>query len=118
MAVDRWLMSPDERFQALVDEFVGDEDVGLPGAAGSRGFGAGALKVHGAIFAMLSHGRLVVKLPRGRVATLIADGTGGPFDAGKGRPMKEWLTVSTDAGDDSWLALAREALVFGRQRGR
>lgn len=58
---------------------------------------------------MLSHGNLVVKLPKSRVDALIADGTGGPYDAGKGSPMKEWLAVSPDA---DWSALAREALAF------
>ncbi len=54
---------------------------------------------------------LVVKLPRGRVDSLIANGSGMPFDAGKGRPMKEWLTVATDDAE-TWLILAREALEF------
>jgi hypothetical protein len=52
-----------------------------------------------------------VKLPHDRVSTLISTGAGAPFDAGKGRPMKEWLTVTAE-DRDSWLALAREALDF------
>jgi hypothetical protein len=65
--------------------------------------------VNGSIFAMLSHGALVVELPTARVAELIADGAGGPFDAGKGRPMRQWLTVADDVART---ALAREALAF------
>lgn len=76
-----------------------------------RGFGSSALSVYGSILAMLSRGRLVVKLPRDRVDALIESWTGGPFDAGKGRPMKEWLTVAVDA-EETWMALAREALDF------
>ena len=80
-------------------------------SARSRRFGSQALKVNGSIFAMVTGGRLVVKLPRDRVDTLVEEATGAPFDSGKGRPMKEWLAVT--AGDDAtWLALAQEALAF------
>ena len=78
----------------------------------ARGFGADALKVNNMIFAMLTRGRLVVKLPRARVGELIASGGGEPFDAGKGRPMKEWVTVAPSASAAKWRALAREALAF------
>jgi hypothetical protein len=103
--------SLDERFERLGAAVAGRPGVTLPGETAGRGFGADALKVSGAIFAMLSRGRLVVKLPGSRVAELIAAGTGLPFDAGKGRPMKEWVAVS-DADDATWLSLAEEALAF------
>ena len=51
------------------------------------------MKVNNRIFATLSGGKLVVKLPEDRVEALIAVGAGAPFDAGKGKPMKEWLAV-------------------------
>jgi hypothetical protein len=110
-------MDPDKRFAALVNEFVGRPDVSVPGEPGHRGFGSSALKVNGSIFAMLSKGQLVVKLPSGRVDTLIGSGIGGPFDAGKGRPMKEWLTVAANDAD-TWVALARESLNFVESRRR
>lgn len=110
-------MDPTKRFAALVEEFAGRPGVSLPGESPQRGFGSDALKVNGSIFAMLSGGRLVVKLPRERVDALIGSSTGGPFDAGKGRPMKEWLTVVTD-DEETWLALAREALDFVGSRRR
>jgi hypothetical protein len=75
-----------------------------------REFGSNALKVNKKIFAMLVRGDLVVKLPAARVSELIASGVGSPFDAGKGKPMKEWLTVS--GSEKKWLAFAREALAF------
>ena len=78
---------------------------------GRRGFGASALQVDGRIFAMLSHGRLVLKLPSERVAALLSTGDGLPFDAGKGRPMKEWVALDGRHGDQ-WLRLAREARAF------
>ena len=63
---------------------------------------------------MIRDGTLVLKLPRDRVAALITSGEGAAFDAGKGRPMKEWVAV--EAGDEAdWLALAEEALAFGQR---
>ena len=62
------------RFEALTAELVG-----LPGVTppeGGRGFGASALKVDGKIFAMVSGGTLVVKLPRTRVDELVERGSG------------------------------------------
>lgn len=104
-------MTPEDRFAALVDEFVRDSGVTPPDQPGERGFGSTALKVNGSIFAMLARGRLVVKLPRARVSTLIGEGVGAPFDAGKTRPMKEWLTIVAD-DDQTWRDLTAEALEF------
>jgi hypothetical protein len=106
---------PEDRFAALVEAFAGEPGVTLPHESGSRGFGSSALKVNSSIFAMLTRGQLIVKLPRERVSASIRAGIGDPFDAGKGTPMKEWLTV---LGDDqkTWLALAREALNFVGRR--
>jgi hypothetical protein len=104
-------MLPEERFNALVEEFAASPGVTVPGEPGRRGFGSSALKVNGSIFAMISGGKLVLKLPHSRVNTLIRTGAGTPFDAGKGHPRKEWLTVTAD-DKESWLALAREALDF------
>ena len=59
------------------------------------------------------HGRLVLKLPRERVAELIATGAGTPFDAGKGKPLAEWLALG-DPDDATLLDLAREAATFVR----
>jgi hypothetical protein len=46
-----------------------------------------------------------------RVDELVATGAGVPFDANKGTPMREWLSLDPDLGLD-WLPLAREALEF------
>lgn len=79
--------------------------------SGPQGFGSGALKVHGSIFAMLRGDRLVLKLPRDRVEDLVTTGAADPFTAGKTRRMKEWATIATD-DESSWQALAREAFDF------
>ncbi|MFE3290983.1 hypothetical protein [Rhodococcus sp. NPDC059234] len=110
-------MGPEERFSALIEHFAGAPGVEVPGAAGSGGFGSSALKVHGSIFAMLSHGRLTVKLPRDRVRSLIEEGVGVAYDAGKGVPMKEWVSVTAE-DDHVWSALGREACDFVGARRR
>jgi hypothetical protein len=80
-----------------------------PGAG--KGFGSGALKVGKKIFAMVSsRSEFVVKLPPARVAELVASGRGKYFDAGRGKPMKEWLVVT--AGESTWIPLAKEAREF------
>ena len=104
-------MSDSAKFEDLVDAFVGVQGVEPPG--GGRGFGAGALKVHGRIFAMCPRGALVVKLPSARVTELVAEGVGTAFEAGKGRPMREWLTVLEDS-PATWRRLAGEAYDFVR----
>ncbi|GAA1323359.1 hypothetical protein [Pseudonocardia xinjiangensis] len=106
-------MQPADRFAALVAELAAEPGVTPPGAERGRGFGSAALKVDGSIFAMLTRERLVVKLPAARVAQLIDVGAGEPFEAGRGRPMREWLTVGAD---HDWPAVAREALAFVSRR--
>jgi TfoX/Sxy family transcriptional regulator of competence genes len=110
-------MDAQERFAALAEKFAALPDVELPGESGRRAFGSEAMKVNGAIFAMVTNDHLVVKLPEERVRGLIGEGSGAPFGAGKGRPMREWVSVTVD-DDETWLALAREALDFVRSRPR
>jgi hypothetical protein len=102
-------------FARLCEEYAATPGVSVPDGAG-RGFGSQALKIDGAIFAMISDGRLVVKLPARRVAELIEYGSGQPFDAGKGRPMKQWVGLHGD--EAACRALVAEALAFGRGRRR
>ena len=101
-----------ELFAALCDEFAGTPGVSVPGIGG-RGFGSSALKINNSIFAMLVGDRLVVKLPRTRVTELIESGVGEPFDAGKGKPMKEWVGLLGDEG--TCRQLVAEALSFVRR---
>lgn len=107
--------SVDARFAELVATMAGRDDVAM--GTGNRGFGSGTLTVGGRIFAMISHGRLVLKLPGARVAELIATGIGTPFDAGKGRPMKEWLALTEAVSGELWQALAGEARAFVARTG-
>ena len=99
-------------FESLCDEYTGVSGVTMP--EGGSGFGSNAIKINKSIFAMLVNDRLVVKLPAGRVADLISSGDGLPFDAGKGKPMKEWVGLVGD--ETACRALVAEALAFGRSR--
>jgi hypothetical protein len=99
-------------FESLCDEYAGMDRVTVPG--GGTGFGSNAIKINKSIFAMLVDDRLVVKLPAVRVAQLISAGDGVPFDAGKGKPMKEWVGLTGD--DDACRELVAEAMTFVGQR--
>jgi hypothetical protein len=102
-----------ERYEDLVDSLMGIDDVTPP--RGGSGFGRSALRYRGKIFAMFVRGRLVLKLPMDRVTGLVQSGDGVPFDANKGTPMREWLSLDPDSGVD-WHALAEEAIAFARGR--
>ena len=65
----------------------------------------------GKYFAFVTGGQLVVKLPAGRVAELIASREGIPFSAGKGRPMKEWVGLRP-RDEAACAAYLREARKF------
>ena len=97
-------------FERLADAFLGRDGVTRGGGSG-RGFGANALQVDGRIFAMPNEAGLALKLPASRVASLLGSGDGLPFDAGKGRPMREWVVIPPGS-EDRWHALAEEALAF------
>ncbi|HYK26686.1 MAG TPA: hypothetical protein VEV61_01865 [Streptosporangiaceae bacterium] len=100
-----------ERYDDLVDDLMGIDGVTPP--RGGSGFGRGALRYKGKIFAMYVRGELVLKLPADRVTALIKSGNGRAFDANKGTPMREWLSLSPDS-DLGWNKLANEALDFAR----
>ena len=98
----------DPRFQPVIKAFGKDPQVHC---GEGKGFGSGALKINGKIFAMMSSkGKFVVKLPKPRVDDLVNGSKGERFDPGHGRRMREWLEVSGSEAD--WIALAREARDF------
>lgn len=107
-------ITPEERFADLVDDLASNPDVTPPetGPGARRRFGASALKTHGKVFAMLSGGKLTLKLPAKRVEELLASGSGERFDPRRdGRQMKEWVSIAPGYTGD-WLILAQQALAF------
>ena len=95
-------------YSAVIKAFSKDPRVSV---GAGKGFGSGGLKVDGKLFALMSsRGEFVVKLPRPRVAELVAKGKGVQFDPGHGRLMREWIAMR--GASDDWVALAREARRF------
>ena len=83
-------------FDEAVEPFRSD-----PRVTGETGFGSSpGRRVDGRIFAMLVRDDLVVKLPRQRVAELVESGVARWFDAGKGRPMREWASIDVASVDE------------------
>ena len=99
-------------FESLCEEYSGVDAVTVPD--GGSGFGSNAIKINKSIFAMLVNDRIVVKLPAARVAELISSGNGVPFDAGKGKPMKEWVGLTVD--DATCRELVAEAKAYVGKR--
>jgi len=107
-------MTPERRYAELVRKLSSNPGVTI---SSGKGFGStGQLKAGGRIFAMLVRGELVVKLPRSRVDELVGQGDGARFDAGKGKPMREWFVLSPSSGM-RWPGLAEEALNFVKETG-
>jgi hypothetical protein len=102
-------VTPEEKFDNLSAAFMHDPDVSLPEEG--KGIGSRGLRRGGKNFAMLTRGRVVVKLPSPRVDSLVKSGDGARFDGNKGRPMREWFTLDPASTLD-WESLAREALDF------
>ena len=96
---------------------VADAFADVRGVSRRRMFSSeNAFSVNGKIFAMLTRGCFVVKLPRERVDDLVDAGKGTRFDPGHGRLMKEWIAV--EAGALPWVALAKEAHSYVRRGNR
>ncbi len=78
-------------------------------------FGMPTVKVSGKVFAGLWEKQLVVKIGVPRVQEMLRAKVGQPFDpSGRGRPMKEWISIKEPAAQaqKKWLALAQEAKAF------
>lgn len=96
----------DPSFAPIVAAFSADRHV----RCGRMFSSNSVLNVNGKIFAMITKGNLVVKLPKARVDQLVSGGVGTHFNPGHGRLMKGWVVVRP--GKLPWIDLAREAHSF------
>ena len=86
-----------------------------PSLETARMFGSTGLRTESGKFAGFARGdQLVVKLPADLVSELLESGEGAVFDAGRGRPMKEWVVLhpADEAAVERYLLEAR-AFVAG-----
>jgi len=102
----------DPAFVPIVAAFARDRQVKV----GRMFSSSSVLNVNGKIFAMYVKGQFVAKLPKQRVNELVSNGAGGPFDAGRGRLMKEW--VAMEGRSATWVGLAREAHAFVKAKAK
>jgi hypothetical protein len=97
-------MTPEDAFAELTDEWEGQPGVQLKRMMSSPG-----LSINGSIFAMLTRGELVVKLPAERALEMFETGDGLPFEPMAGRPMKQWVVLQGEPDAECWQRLADEA---------
>jgi hypothetical protein len=104
-------VSVEEMFDAVAARLVASN----PGLETARMFGSTGLRTESGKFAGFARGdELVVKLPAERVSELLASAEGTVFDAGRGRPMNEWVVLrpADEATVERYLLEAR-AFVTG-----
>ena len=100
-------MNVEEMFDAVATRLVAEN----PELEQARMFGSVGLRTESGKFAGFARGEeLVVKLPAERVGELLDSGEGSVFDAGRGRPMKEWVVLhpADEAAVERYLLEARE----------
>lgn len=101
-------MSPEELFWQLATELQKEDPRIVEGTI----MNGRCIRVQKEFLALVNYkgSELVVKLPKVRVAELIASEVGQPF-APAGRIFKEWLSVP-EPDRERWLALLREGIEF------
>jgi TfoX/Sxy family transcriptional regulator of competence genes len=101
----------DPEFESVVAVFADLRDV----KRGRMFSSENVLSVNGKIFAMLTKGKFVVKLPKERADELVSRKVAVNWGPGTRRVMKEWVTVESKT---FWVKIAEEAYQFVRQGKR
>ena len=101
-------MTPDDLFWQLAADLQRED----PRVQEGTIMGGRCVRVGGEFLALVDYkgSGLVVKLPRARVAELVAAGVGRPFGPA-GKIFKEWLAVP-EVDSERWRALLREGIEF------
>ena len=95
-------MSTQEHWAKIKEKFLKLDDVQKQGEA---------LKIKRKMFVILNQNDITVKLPKNRVAELLASGEGLPYDPGNGKIMKEWVTIPLKTSK-KWMAFVKEGMKF------
>ena len=97
-------------YDALTDDLLYDPAIGR-----ATMMGYPCVRLAGRFVASYDEqaGRLVVKLPRDRVAELVQNGSGDPF-APAGKTFREWVAIDT-LDRALWQTLLTEAVDFARK---
>ena len=111
-------MTAQELFDELAEEHLARGDVSLGKMMSSHGLRVGD---RGRYYALVSRGRLVLKLPAARAAGLVATGEAVPFEPSPGRLMREWVAFepSPPPADDHsrWRDLMDDARAYAGDLG-
>jgi hypothetical protein len=103
-----------DRANTVFADIVAEELTG-PGVTFERVLRNEGLKVDGKLYAFVSRGRLVVKLPADRCRELVTDGRAEVFEPSPGRRMREWVAFpapGASRGPHPWPRLVDEARAF------
>jgi len=107
-----------ELFDQLAQEHLAHGDVSLGTMMNSQGLRVGE---RGKYYALVSRGRLVVKLPAARAAALVAADQAVPFEPSPGRKLREWVALepSPPPADDHarWRELMADARAYAGDLG-
>jgi len=104
-------MSAQETFDELAAEHLARGGVTLGKMMNSQGLRAGET---GPYYALVSRGRLVLKLPAAQAGQLVAAGEAVPFEPSPGRRMREWVVLRPTRTPTEDRARWRELLADAR----
>jgi len=104
-------MSVQDMFDELAAEHLETGGVTLGKMMNSEGLRAGE---KGPYYALVSRGRLVLKLPAAQAGELVAAGGAVPFEPSPGRRMREWVVLQPTRTPDADRARWRELLADAR----
>ena len=104
-------MSVQDAFDELAAEHLEQGGVTLGKMMNSQGLRAGE---KGPYYALVSRGRLVLKLPAAQAQDLVAAGEAVPFEPRPGRMMREWVVLQATDKPDNNQARWRELLAGAR----
>jgi hypothetical protein len=97
--------------QGIFDE-IAEQLAKQPGVARAKMFGMPSVKVNGNAFMGFENGEMVFKLKGENHTRALAIPGAKLFDpSGRGRPMKEWVSIPA-AASDLWTDFADAALAY------